>query len=53
MIEGIHERDWKKFRLVRLILDSGVQAPTTWQLEEGLIMLTSAFIEKKEPLLTG
>ena len=32
VIEGIPERDLKNFRLVRLILDSGVQVSTTKQL---------------------
>ena len=40
MIERILERGLQNFKLVRLILDSGVQVSTTWQLEKELIMLT-------------
>ena len=33
---------------MRLTLDWALQASTTWQLEEGLIMVAYTFIEKKK-----
>ena len=51
-IEGIHEKEWNIFRLVRLILDRGGQVSRI-QFEEELIMLTSAFIEKGKLTFTG
>ena len=49
MINEIHE-SFKKFQVpvVRLILDSAVQVPTT-QVEQEQIMQTNAFIEKRKP----
>ena len=52
MIDGVNERDLQNFMLLRLILDRAVQVSTT-QLEEELIMLTRAFIEKGKPIITG